>query len=370
LARRTKIRGCLLRGCLFLVPFLFIGCVAEGLLRLAGRPTPESTDPEAEAGFLTCRHDSVLGWVFPPHTEGDFHSGRYRTAVVANGLGLRNPEPDPGANLRLVVLGDSYAFGWGVEEEQAFPRLLERLARQAYPEAGVEVINAGIPGYAVLQQKRMLERLLVSMPVHRVVATFSLANDPVDELRLARYLPDRLNEYSYRVRDPDSFLSGVIRTSRLLTHLDRLTHNVQLHLANASGRAVGLAKSSLVDLVTVCRQNRLPLLLVVVPRASEIQPSSAGKRLFGFTAGRARQMAGRVAEEQDLTLLDLKPVLQAVQAEQPAYLPGDVHWSAAGNRAVAEAVFAALPSWWWEEPARTAPPPQRASGEDSAPADR
>ena len=70
---------------------------------------------------------------------------RLRTFYVStNSIGLRNPEirkskPD----LRIICLGDSVTFGWGVSEEQSYPRILEEiLTKDGYD---VEVINAGVP---------------------------------------------------------------------------------------------------------------------------------------------------------------------------------------------------------------------------------
>ena len=50
--------------------------------------------------------------------------------VTTNSIGLRSPEirqnkPD----LRIVCLGDSVTFGWGVPEEDSYPRQLEHLLK-------------------------------------------------------------------------------------------------------------------------------------------------------------------------------------------------------------------------------------------------
>lgn len=72
--------------------------------------------------------------------------------VSVNDLGMRDratvsPGRTPGTR-RILVLGDSVAFGWLQEEDRAFPRLLERDLRAAGgPWAGTEVLNAGVPGY-------------------------------------------------------------------------------------------------------------------------------------------------------------------------------------------------------------------------------
>lgn len=52
---------------------------------------------------------------------------------------------------RIIVVGDSVSFGWGVESEQTFPKYLESMlnkdGRQKY-----EVINFSVPGYNTVQE--------------------------------------------------------------------------------------------------------------------------------------------------------------------------------------------------------------------------
>ena len=60
--------------------------------------------------------------------------------MSTNSLGLRGPEIDsPKKHLRVLCLGDSVTFGWGVEEQNAYPALLQQ-------KIMAEVINAGVPG--------------------------------------------------------------------------------------------------------------------------------------------------------------------------------------------------------------------------------
>lgn len=73
--------------------------------------------------------------------------------VSVNELGLRDranlpPRPEPGTR-RVLVLGDSVAFGWLQDADRAFPRRLEDdLRRMGGPWARTEVLNAGVPGYS------------------------------------------------------------------------------------------------------------------------------------------------------------------------------------------------------------------------------
>ena len=85
--------------------------------------------------------DTDLGWVPAPDLR-DHKLGRVGVSTNAAGMrGLRDyPQARTGAP-RVVVLGDSYAFGQCAEDEETFPQQLEGLL------PGSEVLNLGGMGY-------------------------------------------------------------------------------------------------------------------------------------------------------------------------------------------------------------------------------
>jgi lysophospholipase L1-like esterase len=82
--------------------------------------------------------------------------------------------PREGA-LRIAVLGDSVAFGWGVEDGETYPAQLERLlaARRA-----VEVVNAGFPGTSLGEKAAWYE--IGVRPLAPSVVVLTLLGDDVD----------------------------------------------------------------------------------------------------------------------------------------------------------------------------------------------
>ncbi len=55
----------------------------------------------------------------------------------------------PPGVFRIMGLGNSFTFGWGVNDDQTFMRILERRLRKAGHK--VEVLNAGVPAWHVSQ---------------------------------------------------------------------------------------------------------------------------------------------------------------------------------------------------------------------------
>ena len=105
--------------------------------------------------------DPQLGWANRPGAVGQIYGGvegfegifEYRAQI--NSLGFRDKErtwAKPSDRKRVVILGDSVAWGWGVDNGERFSDFLE--AR--YP-GRLECINLAVPGYGTDQQLWTLE---------------------------------------------------------------------------------------------------------------------------------------------------------------------------------------------------------------------
>jgi lysophospholipase L1-like esterase len=80
-----------------------------------------------------------------------FSNREYDTTLHVNSQGLRDDEEALAAP-EIVVLGDSFAMGWGVGQDEAFPQVLRRLS-------GRRVLNTGVPSYGTVREVRLLDRL-------------------------------------------------------------------------------------------------------------------------------------------------------------------------------------------------------------------
>ncbi|MBT9560394.1 MAG: SGNH/GDSL hydrolase family protein [Myxococcales bacterium] len=77
------------------------------------------------------------------------------TRIRTGAQGHRGPDvaiPKPPGRRRVVCIGDSMTFGWGVEHKDTF---CARLAPSLGPEW--DAVNLGVPGYNTVQEVRMLE---------------------------------------------------------------------------------------------------------------------------------------------------------------------------------------------------------------------
>jgi len=83
----------------------------------------------------------------------------------------------PAGGVRVICLGDSVTQGYplgtnaDLPAEQTYPRFLEETLKTVFPQAMVEVINAGIGGYSSLQGYRYLRDTLTGYAPDLVIKT-------------------------------------------------------------------------------------------------------------------------------------------------------------------------------------------------------
>lgn len=137
------------------------------------------------ASWAACaRHDADFGWAGRPGARVHVTAGPIDYRARINSAGFRDREranqTAPGVR-RIVLLGDSMSWGWGVEEGERFSDLLdERLG------SAVEVINLAVPGYGTDQELWLLEEVGLRLRPAVVLLGFVL-NDVVDAQRKHRY---------------------------------------------------------------------------------------------------------------------------------------------------------------------------------------
>jgi hypothetical protein len=149
--------------------------------REAWRTFQESRAGEARgelplAGILRISPNPEIIYELIPNLAGiRFKSQPLRT----NARGFRGPEhpeePAPGT-IRIVGIGDSVMFGWGVRERQSYPRILERMLNRDLQGVRVEVINTAVPGYNTAMEVATLEAKGVAFRPDWVIVDF-VTND-------------------------------------------------------------------------------------------------------------------------------------------------------------------------------------------------
>lgn len=313
---------------------------------------------QARPEDLFMQFDRHMGWVNVPGKQVRFRRLDFDTKVTINADGFRGPEVPlartPG-RFRIVLLGDSYAFGHGVNDGETSADHLARLL------PATDVVNLGVTGYSTDQELLLLrERGLAWRP--DLVILYLCANDLLDNgketawglywkprfllsgdsLRLDReILPDKVPENvrlqramrrRFVLYDVMTWRLARLQSGRLPPAIDAGGDepNEKVDANSGAGR---LTRALLREMIHLCTAQGAKFLLVVIPPfpspelVADLPPPEAGARL------------------------DLGPVFREYQAAHPDSALGfryDPHWNARGQRLVAQSVADLIQArgWW------------------------
>ncbi len=145
--------------------------VAEGVLRWREAAIRASDRPDP--GMI--RYDPQWGWRLMPgwtgtHRHRDF-TVRYR--INERGFRLDPAQPAHRRGRVVAVVGDSFAFGLGVNDEETFTSLLNRGWSNTY-------LNLSVPGYSTDQQALLIESVLPEYRPDELWLVVYVGNDLLD----------------------------------------------------------------------------------------------------------------------------------------------------------------------------------------------
>lgn len=355
---KTKLgRGLLvLAGCA-------IGAVgAEGVLRAAGTPMEESSPLR---GYHSS--DPTLGWVGTPNRAAHFANGEFEVFIANDDEGFRRHENAFGGAPDAPVtafLGDSFTWGWGVEQGEVFSDLL-----QAALGDTTRIVNRGVNAYGTTQQRLLLDRVLENDAPDRVTLLF-FANDPlecstdrggkrpfatlasgelaIENVPVRRRLTGPLRELSKR----SVVLSNLRASWNRWTLPLRDPENVWLEAdLDAEPEGWEVCRAVLLDLRDACESAGVAFELVYVPLVDEVTVPEEDDAL----ESRLHELVRELCAEAELRWLDLTPGLREAWRASPAraddgrplYYPIDMHWTAEGHTAASRLI-----EEWWSGPTR------------------
>lgn len=214
---------------------------------------PESNAAQGEPGSANLRglvaphpNDNII-YDLIPNLDITFQ----RAPVHINSCGMRSPERPvrkPENTYRIALLGDSFAFGWGVRQEETFAQVLEdKLNALSEGRPNFEVLNFGIPGYSTFQEVSKFEESgLIFQP--DAVLVFFIEND----FGLPFYVRDIYN--------PGSMLSSVSFARLTWKAIDPKIEEQNLKLTAYD------PNKALKRLSDICRERGIRLLLAINPK--------------------------------------------------------------------------------------------------------
>ncbi len=344
------------------------------------------------------KYDPVMGWVNKPlKNEGvqfEYAPNRF-FHVTHNSHGLRGREAGyekPSGTRRILFIGDSYFWGYGVSDDDVVTQVLQRALPPSYA-----VLNGGTTGYGTDQVYLWLKNEGLRYRPDIVIFGFSAAND-LDEIAssVSYFTPKPVFVFAGedlalknvpvpRTEQADRKSLGSPRTAfgKFKQFLRYHTHTYPFVAARLNSRpewrdffiGIGLADEYLqgigdVPVITNPPQDLVDVALKLILGARKIseeagarfvlvfipdkEPAREGKlRVEGFKENAYadnsylssvfREFAGRY----QIPYLDLLPVVREhARAGEALYHPdqADHHWTALGHRIFSAEILAYLRS--------------------------
>ncbi|MCZ6594937.1 MAG: hypothetical protein O6943_08485 [Bacteroidetes bacterium] len=130
-------------------------------------------------GETFSNRDDVLGMRYTPGARWQFMHPEYKVEYAINEHGFRDKKehsiPKPKGTIRVLLVGDSFTFGQGVDYEQAWPVIAEKWFEE-HDMRQIELVKAGIQGMDTRSEFLLIKELLEEYECDVIVIGF-LVND-------------------------------------------------------------------------------------------------------------------------------------------------------------------------------------------------
>ncbi len=355
--------------------------LVEVILRIAWTPPADDRAIHSFDYARTLQYDAELGHIPRPGIVVEYPP--YDAAFSTNALGLRGPEVRVGRaadRQRIIVLGDSFAWGHGVSTGEAFAEVID----SALPRA--DVVNLGVPGYDLAKSLVYYERIGRRFQPDLVIASlcqndFCVAIDQHRDKRTARFdnpttasasssapasrrLKHWVRDHSYLYR----LLQQATNTNKSLARMavsiglkeelagfELLDDNLRPALIDAPPQVIAsqtAVRAQLLALRDAIRADGAVMLVGLIPciqaiDAKELEKSIAYTRYEAtdFDLDAPMKMLVRYCEEADISVVNPTDAFRAAFARgESLYHPGDHHFNPAGHALFAKCILNATSS--------------------------
>ncbi|MEN8182956.1 MAG: SGNH/GDSL hydrolase family protein [Myxococcota bacterium] len=262
-----------------------------------------------------------LAYELAPSREAVAGGVTFRT----NRYGMRYGSPGtegPKSRSRIVVVGDSFTFGFGVEAEDSYPSVLEEILGPS----DFHVLNLGVGGYSARDAVLALEHKGMSWDPVLVVVGYVLNDPEIEPIQplhrhyehvrwwqrsnLLRLLASARHRLEVRVRGRGDYY-------RYLHHPD-----------GAKWKSVEAAFARIAELT---RGRGVPALVVIFPMILQSSWAEYPNRDL-------HQQVAELAHAHGLHVLDLYETFSSEAVAAIRSGPGDAHPSARGHALAAMAI--------------------------------
>lgn len=262
-----------------------------------------------------------IGHEHRPNSSGVFMG----VPVAINSIGLRDREYGPKASgtTRILMLGDSLTFGWGVREEDTPSKLLETSLNGGDSDRHYEVVNSGVGNYNTAMQVSYFFDKGRALEPDVVILNYFINDAESTPRRKTDGGWFREHSYAYV-----TILSAVDLIARqYFGKSDWKAYYSKLYGENQPGWRD--ARAAIERLARHCEDSGIELVVVNYPELHELAP-------YPFEA--VTEDVEQTASDADIHFLDLLPSISDKVPETLWVSSNDAHPNRSANIRFAEAI--------------------------------
>lgn len=212
-------------------------------------------DIEMTRYALNMKNDSgnpLIGHVHKPNTSMRLMN----VSVDINSDGLRDKEypASRGDEHRIIFLGDSLTFGWGVEQEDTFQYILEEELNKERP---TEIINFGTGNYNTEQEVNLFIEKGLKYKPDKVVLFYFINDAEVTPVKSGLWFLGYSEFISFYWSRINSMMNNYFPSNSFKDYYSALYDEDQEGWINS--------KKALLQLKEICSENGIQLQVVLLP---------------------------------------------------------------------------------------------------------
>lgn len=310
-------------------------------------------------------------YALAPDFSGLSATVEYETVISTNSLGLRENQEFSQVNTktsRMLIIGDSFTMGVGVDHEDTFIEKLEQSMTSRNSSRRYEIVNSGVPGYNTHAALAQLERMLPTLDPGFVLLAYFVGNDVIDNydgiptivedgfLRRSRsspgLLPNSLRSFLQRhshlyqllwpmqkaIRDPTFREQRIKSAARSLSiydtrptdELDAIWESTKSELR----RFADISRNAGITAGVIIIPERLQTDTALWMTAMEMLPNEGA----GHKPEQPNLRIQDICDELSIPVFDLLRIFKERNNTKNMYYPVDGHWTTAGNSLAANSL--------------------------------
>ena len=327
-------------------------------------------------------YDRKLGWKLTPRWHGNHRHHDFKVSYNTNQYGFRGKFTNPGGpdGRHIAFLGDSFTFGFGVNDHETFVHKL------SIKEPGNRYLNFAVPGFSTDQQYILLRERVFDFSPDVVVLITYLGNDLFDNLlpfplqanhgkpyfelfenRLVLQnspVPLAVKSKEQAAVDLNSVVMGnpppdrgrflhTLNKSELFQRVKRALRSDKKNLFPFFDaqfeQALKVYTALLKQMVVLCESNRAKLIVALMPGRSLIErPGSQSAQFQEYLREKIIEKCNNLR----IPLIDLALPLKTVHNEtgEKLFYPNEGHMNAKGHQITAETLHKQIKSQSSEDP--------------------